>query len=78
MSFYRVTYKTGSGMEVDDYLLEAVDKADAEHTAKHKVDGSYGPTDLVFVKVSRVSLDTARGMVASNCVCWANDPRVYE
>lgn len=78
MAFYRITYKGAKGDIYDDYLLEERNKDEAVYTAKHKVDGSYGPTDLVFVSLKRISLQEARAMVAGNCVCWANDPRLDE
>lgn len=74
--WYRVQYKYSfdKPIEGDDILLEAECKAYAEDYAKHRVDGSYGDTHMVFHKVTRISRDEAIQMYNGNCISWSSDP----
>lgn len=76
MSYYRVQYKDSFGkpIEGDDILLEAEHLEYAENYAKHRVDGSYGETHMVFYKVTRISRDEAIRMYNGNCIAWSSDP----
>lgn len=74
--WYRVQYKDSFGkpIEGDDILLEAEHLEYAENYAKHRVDGSYGETHMVFYKVTRISRDEAIRMYNGNCIAWSSDP----
>lgn len=76
MSYYRVQYKDAFGKPIkdDDILLEAESLDYAENYAKHRVDGSYGETQLIFDKVKRISRDEAIQMYNGNCIAWSSDP----
>lgn len=77
MPFYRITFTDKGGKEWDDYLHEATDISDAQWYAEHRIDGSYGPTDFVKAKAKRITFSEAKTMVDGNCVCWANDERLF-
>lgn len=71
MPFYQVTYKDAQGRLWDQYLMEEVSHARAKERAAHKVDGSYGKTDLRLHEVVRVSKARAQ-IMQHDCVNWTN------
>lgn len=71
MPFYQVTYKYAHGRLWDQYLMEEVSHARAKERAAHKVDGSYGKTDLQLHEVVRVSKARAQ-IMQHDCVNWTN------
>lgn len=71
MPFYQITYKDPKGIKWDQYLIEDVSHAKAKERAAHKVDGSYGKTDLKLHEVVRVSKARAE-VLQHDCVNWTN------
>lgn len=72
--YFQITYKAGNGELLNDYLMEESDIKKARWFADHKVDGSYGETDLKLHSVKRISKAQAIKMFDSNCVAWCNEP----
>jgi hypothetical protein len=73
MSFYQIVYRAKQGDLVEDCVYETDSLSDAKYTAEHKIDGSYGETDLVsVVSVKRISRAKAEEIVYGGGVAWVN------